>query len=608
LTLGELANVWVDEETAPFHIALLAEFDGTSFSRGDGSLNLDRIRTELARRADRVPVLRRRVVWTRPGQGRPYWAEAPSFVAERHVTSALLPDGMTFLDWCAQAILRPLDRDRPLWRAEVIVGLPDARFAVLFVVHHAVAGGLAGVALVAALLDTRPGQPAERPTSALGAAQNAAAGAPPRPVPPEPVRPRWRQLADAAADFRTRAPVTSLSRPTGRGRRLATVRLPLDQVHEAGHRLGVTVNDLLLASVTGGLRELLAQRGDEVTGLVLRASVPVGARAAGQPDGMLLVGLPVGEPEPLRCLAAIHRTTAQLKARLRAGGGDVLDVLHLPLPAARLAVRWMRRIAGGRINLFVTDVPGPEQPLWLAGARLLEVVPVAPLARGVPLGIAALSYTGSLSFGINADAAVDDLDVLAAAVERSLTGLVEAARAGARLPAAPADDAGEPGARGVVQNAIVIGRDPATVFAFLTDPRHEPDWNPQLLAVEPLTDGPIGVGTRFRMRFGHGVGDSTVTYTGFDPPHRWASTSTSRRLDVRFEGVIQRAGSGTRLVVRTDLRPHGPLRPLAPGLRRYMHRTWTRNLGAIKRQLEGEQGARAEASRLGGCAPVRQHP
>src|SRR3954451_18441493 len=152
---------------------------------------------------------------------------------------------------------------------------------------------------------------------------------------------------------------------------------------------------------------------------------------------MLLVGLPVGDPDPLSRLATIHESTQRLKTRLGAGGGDVLDVLRLPTPAARLAVRWMRRIAGRGINLFVTNVPGPAAPLWLAGARLLEAVPVAPLIRGVPLGIAALSYGDTVCVSVDADASIDDLDVLINGMERSLAAVFDAARSGAPLPSSP---------------------------------------------------------------------------------------------------------------------------------------------------------------------------
>jgi hypothetical protein len=126
LTLGELANVWVDEPAAPFHIALAGEFDATVFLREDGNLDLERVRAELVHRVDRVLALRRRVVWTRPRQGRPYWADDPAFDAARHVTAAFLPHGETFTDWCAQAILRHLDRSRPLWRARSSPACPTA--------------------------------------------------------------------------------------------------------------------------------------------------------------------------------------------------------------------------------------------------------------------------------------------------------------------------------------------------------------------------------------------------------------------------------------------------------------------------------------------------
>src|SRR4051812_23737312 len=257
LTLGELANVWVDEPGAPFQIALVAEFDATPFQRGDGSVDLRRIRAELVSRAGRVPALRRRVVWRRFGLGRPYWVDDAVFQPEEHVSCASLPVGAAFTDWCAQQIVQPLNRDRPLWRAAVVSGLPGGRFGVLIVVHHAVADGLTGVALAGALLDSSPdngaaGPPVPHP--GVLPRPPVAAGTAARRNLPGRLRRRWRRLADAAADLRTRAPVTSLSRPIGVGRRLATVPIPLDQLLQAGHRLDVTVNDLLLAAVTGGLR------------------------------------------------------------------------------------------------------------------------------------------------------------------------------------------------------------------------------------------------------------------------------------------------------------------------------------------------------------------
>jgi WS/DGAT/MGAT family acyltransferase len=235
-----------------------------------------------------------------------------------------------------------------------------------------------------------------------------------------------RQIRDTSGDLRTRTAVTSLPHRVGRARRLAIVRQPLDELKRTGHGLGVTVNDLLLGAVTGGLRELLASRGERLEGLVLRTSVPAGAGRPGQASGMMVVELPVGEPDPLHRLTRIHDRTTAVKRRLDAGGGDVTDVLRMPVPLAWLGVRWLRRFGGTRVNLFVTDVPGPTAPLWLAGARMVEAVPVAPLVQHVGLGIAALSYAGELAVSVNADGSVTDLGVLADGMQRSFAEFASA--------------------------------------------------------------------------------------------------------------------------------------------------------------------------------------
>ena len=452
---ADLANLWAESPGMPSQIALLAQFDAGPFAVA-GRLDAERVRAELARRAWRVPALVRRVVWTRPGQGRPAWAPDPGFDPTRHITCTRLPQGDDLARWCANRVVRPLDRARPLWRAEVVDGLPAGRFGLLVVLHHVLADGLTGVALAAALLDGEPdagpADPVAAPPPAVPTARDLVAdnfrtrlgglSAALRRTAriPRTLRhwgteaggaggagkTRARQLRDASADVRAMAPRTSFPRRVGSGRRLAVVHLPLGKLRAAAHTHGATINDLLLAAVCGGLRDLLRSRGDSVADLVLRASFPVG-EMAGQHAGMLLVGLPVHEPDPLRRLATINTATTAMKARVRAGGGDVFDVLHLPGPLARLAVRWMRRIARRHINLFVTNVPGPTRPLWLAGARLLDAVPVAPLTADVPLGVAALSYGDILAVSINADAAVTDLDVLARGIERGFAELGPAA-------------------------------------------------------------------------------------------------------------------------------------------------------------------------------------
>ena len=412
VTSAELANLWVEEPGAPFHIGLVGTFEAVGFQRADGGVDLEAVRTELASRVHRVPALRRRLTTDR----RPAWSEDARFEADRHIDCAELPPATDFLDWCSDRILQPLDRSRPLWRADV-VGLPDSRWGLLFVVHHALADGQHGVAMLRALLD---GADAPSP------AQKRAA---PRPADPEPSY-RRHPIVDALTDLRTRAPVTSLSARAGTGpvrRRLSVVSTSLGDVRASAHAAGATVNDVLLATVTAGLRDLLIARGDEVAGLVLRASMPMVSGGTAQPGGLLLVGLPVGEPDPARRLADIVSTTSAMKSRRRSGGGSVFDVLRLPLPLARASVRWMRHLAGRRINLFVTDVPGPTSPLFLGPARLVSAVPVAPLVRTVPLGVAALSYAGMLVVSVNADATLGDLTPLTRGMQGFLDELTATA-------------------------------------------------------------------------------------------------------------------------------------------------------------------------------------
>lgn len=432
LRMDELINAWVADRFTPFQIALLGVFDAAPFLLADGSVDVQRIRRELVARARRIVAFRRRVLWTRFGEGMPVWAEDPSFDPDRHIEGATLPPGDDLATWAAQRILRPLPLDRPLWRAEVVDGLPGGRFAVIIVVHHILADGITGVALAGSLLDPAPdailAPTAPRPTPLLpthrdiyrdrlrGLAAGLGrirAGSHAHRSGAIGLRAIRSRLRETRALLGTRTSETSLPRTVGPTRRLVVVRWPLEELRDRGHALGVTVNDLLLTAVTGGLRTLLLARGDDVDRLTLRASVPAATREGRQASGILLVDLPVRESDPLRRLELVHRATAEQKRGLDAGTADITDVMHLPPPLARLGMRWLRRFGGTRVNLFVSDVPGPPAPLWLAGARLLEAVPVAPLVQHVGLCVAALSYAGELAVSVHADGSVTELELLA---------------------------------------------------------------------------------------------------------------------------------------------------------------------------------------------------
>jgi len=451
--MDELANAWVSDDHTPFQMGLLCVFDGAGLRRADGTLDVARVRDELMARAARVQGLTRRVVWTRFGEGRPLWAPDPAYDPGRHVVVASLPAGADLGTWAANRAVRPLDMKRPLWRAEVVEGLGD-RYAVLVVMHHIVADAVAGLAILSQLLDAAP---------QLSAAPASAGAVPPLPTRRELVRLRLGEVRAALspkvaragrsrprrthslrlsqgvmARFAGREPATSLPRSIGLDRRLATTRVPLAEVTQTAHALGVTVNDLLLAAVTAGLRDLLAARGDLTAGMVLRASVPAATGSPGQVVGMLVAQLPVGEPDPLRRLALVACSTSSGKSSLRAGVGDGEAVLRLPVFLARPLTRWARRLGSHRLSLSVADIRGPSVPLWLAGAQLREVAPIAPLVPLVPLCVAGLSYAGELAITVNADAAVTDLDRLRDGIRRSLATMHELARAGARLPPLPA--------------------------------------------------------------------------------------------------------------------------------------------------------------------------
>jgi diacylglycerol O-acyltransferase / wax synthase len=419
----DLCSLWAETPTTPMHIALLGTVDAGPLTDSAGAVRMAVIRSAVEGHLDSAHALRRVLLRTRLGQGGAAWVDATDFRIEDHVVPVHAPDDVRneneLRAWCARRSLLPLDRARPLWRMDVIPGFPEDRVGVLVVLHHVVADGLRGVSLLSALLDTEPQ---------------------PRPAPP----PRWRPapppsaarlVRDGAAARWTgltgvrrgnligavgvlgglrrergrEAPPSPLAGCIGSGRRLEVVRRPLDELRAAGHAFGCTVNDLLLAAVTHGLRDALTAWGRCPDGLVLLASVPVGARTD-RAGGMMIVPLPVGTADPRERLRLITPETARGKARPDEG---VAGIVAMPATLAHLGVLWARRTASSHINLYVTNVPGPPTPLYLAGARLRDVVPLAPLVAGVRLSVTALSYDGTLSVALLANDSISDLHVVA---------------------------------------------------------------------------------------------------------------------------------------------------------------------------------------------------
>jgi WS/DGAT/MGAT family acyltransferase len=429
----------------PQHVAILAVAEGGPLHDPDGRLRMDAIRQELAGRLQLVPRLRQRVLCPRVGQGLPLWVDDPGFDPANHVHAVHLPapgDQRELLGLCDELCLRLLDRTRPLWELWLVTGLAEGRAGLVLKLHHTLADGLAAVQIAGLLLDgtpdvhrpVAPWQPRPTPSGWALVADNLAgrsaglAATLARLRHPRKLAAQARVLAGAtqmAAGGRPQRSRSLLRRPVGGRRRLAVVRAQLAVVKAVAHAHVATVNDLLLAAVTGGLRALLVARGLPTDGLILYASVPVALRAQantaalGNQVGLMIVPLPVGEPDPVQRLRQITRATTERKRR-----PERLASLR---PVGSLTIlRALNRYSRHQriVDVFVTNVPGPQRPLYLLGARLLEAFPVVQVAGNVPLSVAVLSYAGQLNIGIQSDPdGCPDLDVFADGLRQSLEEL-----------------------------------------------------------------------------------------------------------------------------------------------------------------------------------------
>lgn len=236
-----------------------------------------------------------------------------------------------------------------------------------------------------------------------------------------------RLVGGVAGVLRRAGPRTSLNRPIGTDRRLAVVRSRLEVAKQIAHAHQATVNDVVLAAVAGGLRQLLAGRGEDLEGLVLRVMVPISlhherpGQASGNQDAMMMVPLPLGEPDPVRRLALIAAETA---ARKRTAHPQVTSGLFGFVAVQRATYRF--QVHQRFVNLSVTNVPGPPVPLYVAGARLLELFPMVPIMGNITLDVGVLSYAGQLNLTAMADQATcPDLEVFAQGVRGALDDLAK---------------------------------------------------------------------------------------------------------------------------------------------------------------------------------------
>jgi WS/DGAT/MGAT family acyltransferase len=456
LTALDAGFLHLERGGAHMHVASILVFEGDP-------PGYDELVAALDARLHLVPRYRQKLAHVPLGQGRPVWVDDPHFNLRYHVRHSALPEPgsdeqLKLL--AARLFARPLDRTKPLWELSLVEGLEGGtRFAIVAKTHHALVDGVSGVDVTSVLFDTSPDPtpparearqwvPRPEPADAELLAQALLERAT---VPAEAARglraltraPR-HALAEAGerlvglgamawAGMRA-APPTPFNVPIGPHRRYTWVDADLPRFKAIKDALGGTLNDVVLAAVALALGRFLRRRGEPTDDLVLKAMVPVSVRADAQRGALgnrvaaMWAPLPVGERDPRTVFAEVSGAMRGLKESGQAVGAVALTALADFAPptimsqAARLQAR--QRL----FNLVVTNVPGPQVPLYLLGRRLERFYPVVPLARNQALGIAIMSYNGRLGFGLLGDYdAMPDLDALGHDLERAIADLERAA-------------------------------------------------------------------------------------------------------------------------------------------------------------------------------------
>lgn len=445
---------------SPLHIAAVAVYEAEKLATADGGIDVRRIKQFIDSRLHEIPRYRQKLEWV-PIENRPVWVDDPHFNLDYHIRHAALPrpGGIDELKkLTARITTRPLDRSRPLWEMWVIEGLSNERFALISKIHHCMVDGSAGADIAQILNSPSPEtevgeprpyipRPAPGPVELFSDAARRTMGLPFRllralgELDPstaeltEQLRTRLGALRDMVESVVRPSSDTPINGPLGPHRRIEWITLPLADVKAVRRTLGCTVNDVVLATVTGAMRHYLLRRGVNVSQIDFRVSAPVNMRDASS-EGQLgnrvsswVVPLPIDEDDPLVWIEGIRMTTEELKRSNQALGVDMMMKAAEYAPASLLAMG--ARAASGPINMIVTNVPGPQFPLYVLGARLIEMQPLVPLLEGTGLGIALFSYDGKLHIGLNADyELVPDVANVAAFLAQSFMAISDACGVG----------------------------------------------------------------------------------------------------------------------------------------------------------------------------------
>jgi WS/DGAT/MGAT family acyltransferase len=460
LSAADRSFLVFEQSNTHMHLGGVTVLEHAPLTTAHGGVDIDRIRRYIGSRLHYIPRYRHRLAFI-PIENHPVWVEDQHLNLHYHVRHTSLPrpgDDQQLKQLAARIMSQPLDRRRPLWETWVIEGLEGNRFAMLLKTHHCVVDGVSGVDLMSVLLRSAPDdtfeeappwhpRPAPAPLALLRDEVIRRVTTPLTLM--EHTRALLQNPSEAGARLRDnlastfefvsaglhRPAETPLNQPIGPYRRFDWHRLDLDAVKAIKNRLGGTVNDVVLATVSGAVRRFLKRRHAVVEGLDYRAVVPVSVRSPAE-QGTLgnrvsawMLSLPVNESDPHVRLRKVSEMTARLKRSKQAEAiGALTQVAELVDPILSLGVRLAARVAP--YNLIVTNVPGPQFPLYLLGARLLEGYPTVPLFEYQGLGIAIFSYDGKLFWGLNADwDLVPDLHHFVDAIDASFRELCQAAHA-----------------------------------------------------------------------------------------------------------------------------------------------------------------------------------
>jgi WS/DGAT/MGAT family acyltransferase len=470
------------------HIGAVLSFEGPAPKFGD---YLEHVRSRL----QLVPRYRQKLVTPPLGSGHPLWVDDSSFNLEYHIRHTALPspgEERQLLGLVARIASQPLDRSKPLWETWLVEAVEGGRFALIFKTHHSLVDGVAGMDLATVLLDleripaARPAdveqwQPRPEPSraellfaGALGIAR-AAVELPLRAL-RAATRPETtlKVVGDALEGVGeivwaglNPAPATPLNVQIGPHRRYATVRQQLGDYKAVKDALGGTVNDVVLTVVSGALARWLRSRGIRTAGLEMRALVPVSVRAGdehgtlGNKLSVIRGPLPVYIKDPLARLRAVRAAMEGVKESKQAVGAATLAAVNNLAPPTILAQASRLSFSTRLFNLIVTNIPGPQMPLYLLGRKLDDLFPVAFLPERHALAVAIVSYDGGIDYGLLGDYdALPDLDVIADGIDAALAELLLRARSragrGDAQRAVPGTPTAAPDGRGNAGPSAII--------------------------------------------------------------------------------------------------------------------------------------------------------